>query len=263
MALRARAAMQAPPANEDPDRKEWREERDLRAQRHMALWAMWMFIATAAGVIATGVGLLYVIRAYNLNAEATRHAATAAKAATESANSFVRAERPHFMVDKIELSGVDLSAFRPVDPSPAGVLGTVRRKRGPYVTVDMTNYGKSPAILRSVVAELSLGPLPQSPDYSRADARQASIVAPGKQFPIMAFLDDGREMTDDEIDSAASIAGEHLRLVLCVEYTDVFGGRHVIRQAHKYIVANAILKRGGAGEGWWLKDGEPAYWEYS
>lgn len=49
-----------PARNPEPNRREWREEHDLQAQRDMAQWAKWMFIVSAAGVVATGLGVWFV-----------------------------------------------------------------------------------------------------------------------------------------------------------------------------------------------------------
>lgn len=55
------------PAQDDPSRDQWRAERDLEAQNSMAFWTMLAAIAAGAGVLLTGMGVLYVAWTLELN----------------------------------------------------------------------------------------------------------------------------------------------------------------------------------------------------
>lgn len=56
------ARIPTPAAEPRPERKEWREEQDLYAQRDMAKWALWMFIVSTAGVVVGAFGLYFLKR---------------------------------------------------------------------------------------------------------------------------------------------------------------------------------------------------------
>lgn len=80
---------------------------DLHAQQEMAEWAYAMFLATLAGVLITAVGLIYVVRAFRLNAEATEQARIAAKAASDQAktasDAFTAERRPWLAVSVVSV----------------------------------------------------------------------------------------------------------------------------------------------------------------
>jgi hypothetical protein len=50
MRVSPRPVIQTPQPEAEPNRHEWREEQDLKAQRDMATWAFWMLFVTAIGV---------------------------------------------------------------------------------------------------------------------------------------------------------------------------------------------------------------------
>lgn len=109
-----------------------RAERDLRAQEQMASWALLMFFATVIGVITTIIGLIYVVRAYFINAQATRHASEAAKAAT-AANQQTRAQ---FIAQQRPWLSCDVRDVR---------AHTSKKDVTLMMEFVLTNHGQSPA----------------------------------------------------------------------------------------------------------------------
>jgi hypothetical protein len=76
---------------------------DLRAQQEMAEWAYLMVASTIAGTIVTTFGLIYVVRAFRLNAAATEHAATAASAAAAANTLSIELNRAHVAILNAEI----------------------------------------------------------------------------------------------------------------------------------------------------------------
>jgi hypothetical protein len=113
-----------------------RSERDLRAQEQMANWALLMFFATTAGVITTMIGLIYVVRAYRLNADATDHARIAAEAAQ-------RGQRAWLSLGPLNKSLVSASV-RKWRPRPLPRTGIDNMLRCEFEVV-MENVGREPA----------------------------------------------------------------------------------------------------------------------
>lgn len=77
---------------------------DLRAQQEMAQWAYAMVLATLTGVVITALGLVYVVRAFRLNASATEHAARAADAAAAANAQSTELARAYVCILSAEIS---------------------------------------------------------------------------------------------------------------------------------------------------------------
>lgn len=78
------------------ERNEWRDEEDLRAQRNMADWAAWVFAASAAGVLITGLGVIFIAQTLKSTREAADFAArtlTEATNATQAATDTIEVMR--------------------------------------------------------------------------------------------------------------------------------------------------------------------------
>lgn len=83
------SAVPAPPSDLEPNRKEWREETDLNAQRDMAKWAFLMFITSIAGVVVGGFGLVLIretLLATHKASDYTAQTLAQAKLATDAAH---------------------------------------------------------------------------------------------------------------------------------------------------------------------------------
>jgi hypothetical protein len=144
---RASACVTNPP---DTDANAKYTEYDLRAQQDMAEWAFVMVLVGLAGLGATVAGLIYIIRAYNLNASATDYARIAAEAATQQtkiAQQTLAAERrPWVAIDDV---GLISFFYEPVNGRIAfDTLVTLR------------NTGQSPAldVFLSLGATASMDP---------------------------------------------------------------------------------------------------------
>jgi hypothetical protein len=87
-------------------REEWRNERDLEAQRDMADWAFYMLIATCGSVIVTSIGVIYVARTLSATREAVRETAAANNASNIMAGiaekQFIASHRPRIRVRFIQ-----------------------------------------------------------------------------------------------------------------------------------------------------------------
>lgn len=138
-------------------RKEEHEARDLESQRDQAFWAMWMFFAAAAQTVLTFIGIVLLLRtlkytkdaagaARDMVVEGEKATAAAMSAAVEAKRqadhterSFRRLERPYLFL--IITEQVYLA-------NPGGGME-------PSIAYTLANYGKTPAILRSVYLELT------------------------------------------------------------------------------------------------------------
>ena len=143
------SAIPAPPANQEPDRKEWREETDLQAQRNMSKWALAMFIVSGAGVIVAVFGLLFIKETLLATQKAAKYAFDTlhqAKLTTKAANDTV-AETKRIGEAQVRayLSIVDLS----VVVSEEGITHKLR--------VTVKNSGQTPAYLKHCSARAAIG----------------------------------------------------------------------------------------------------------
>ncbi len=226
----------------------------------MAEWAKWMFIVTGLGVLVTFVGVIYVIRAYQLNAEATNAATVAAKAAESSTVAFMHAERPHLMLESITMHGLGDELGK-----AEMFLASMEPQVVPAVMMVFRNFGKSPAMIENAVVKIIVGDLPSVPDYTvrKKKTSRREIIAPDKPFDTGGFLDrESPLLSKSEVEEIRTESG-NLRVIVMVEYADVFQGKHVNRFAQRYRLnqnrtATELLLSDS-----WVADGEPAYWEYT
>jgi len=112
-------------SNPDPDRKEWREEIDLNAQRNMAQWAFWMFIVSGAGAIVGVLGLILIRQTLI----ATRHTNHNFRESSEKELRAYIGIEP--IIEECSIS-VDLSSEQPTDADVSFLL-------------KIKNYGQTPA----------------------------------------------------------------------------------------------------------------------
>lgn len=85
------AVVQAPPAEPQTSRNEWRQEQDLRAQRDMAKWAFIMLWVTGASVAVTSLGVVYVALTLQETRRAVKAADDAVAVTREIGNKQLRA----------------------------------------------------------------------------------------------------------------------------------------------------------------------------
>ncbi len=109
-----------------------RANQDLHAQQEMADWALGMFFVTLASVATTIIGLIYVVLAYRLNAEATQYASKAADAATD-ANKQTRAQ---FVAERRPWISCEIEH---------PIATTTKNNVTVHFAYVLTNHGQSPA----------------------------------------------------------------------------------------------------------------------
>ena len=148
--------------NPESKQNKQRAENDLKAQQEMAKWAFWMFVATAAAVVLTLVGLVLIwrtLRHTKRAADYTGTMVTQTKDATEAAlttaettkQALELSERPYIYI-KILSSDID-SLLRIDDYDAARGFGTTFV---PSVKFEICNFGKTPAILYRAYGTLQL-----------------------------------------------------------------------------------------------------------
>lgn len=115
------AVADAPPPDPNPARDEWRDEKDLQAQRKMAQWAFWMVWVSGAGVLVGGIGIIYLAMTYNEARKATTAAENTVKETRKIGEAQIRAylagSHGGFRITK-EIVQADL-IFRNEGQSPA------------------------------------------------------------------------------------------------------------------------------------------------
>lgn len=158
-------AVQEPPANPNPERNEWRDERDLQAQRDMAQWAFWLLIVSS-GTLATAIAGVILLK------QTLDEAHAANKGFADAAR---RQSRAYMAIESV-------SAGFAVDEPGAGMI-TLR------IAVNMRNCGQTPARrVRRTIEVFGREGHSLNPDNSRetrigfsGDAKLLDI-APGRTF---------------------------------------------------------------------------------
>ena len=137
------SAVPTPSSNPKPNRKEWREETDLNAQRDMAQWAFWMFIVSGTGVVVGVLGLALI-----------RETLVATRATNDSFR---------------ESSSKELRAYVGVEPVPEKTIVEIDLSEDQPLDVDVifvikiTNYGQTPAQNLRYTGNITFGP--HGPDF--------------------------------------------------------------------------------------------------
>jgi hypothetical protein len=155
---RARACVMQPP---EPDADAKQAEYDLRAQQDMAQWAYAMFLATVAGLFVTAVGLIYVVRAFRLNAIATEHAANAADSAARANEHFVESVRAHVAIMNVGM--------------------TAQEGMPDALWVTIKNVGQSRASAVRIADHTWFGPPDDEAEYELEETGVLDL-APGQEF---------------------------------------------------------------------------------
>ena len=115
---------------------------DLRAQQDMALWALWMFIASCSTVLVTGVGIYYVRETL----EASRSAVRAADDAVAETRRIGEAQvRAYLSIESVSIA---------VDPDAGNIK----------LSMDINNAGQSPARKAEIILEFVFAGLMRLPD---------------------------------------------------------------------------------------------------
>ena len=155
---------QGPSTESNAARQEERAERDLQAQEQMAKWAFWLFIITCLGVVLLAATLHETWKAGQSAAEIFTQTKRQADLAEQS---YKRLERPYLFIEF-----ATTSRLREVAPE-----GTASLK---YTFV---NYGKLPAVLRSIAILLQDNPTLPLRVPLAIDDRTYGVIAPGGKAP--------------------------------------------------------------------------------
>ncbi|MFZ1882098.1 MAG: hypothetical protein WAU53_00525 [Rhodoplanes sp.] len=195
-----------PRRNQEPKRDEWRSEQDLQAQWDMARFALWGAFAAWAGVFVTGVGIFFVWRTLEANRDAVRQAQRTADIAEEA---FRRLERPYLLIKITET--FKLQGKIHGEPTTPGIRYT------------LVNYGKLPAILRSVSIGLLNNPtFPLISTFEIAETKYEVITPDGELLNPRSV-----EVRDCEAgENFAGVKATTLVLYGILEYDDPTGARH-------------------------------------
>ncbi|MEP0320888.1 hypothetical protein [Bauldia litoralis] len=211
-------------------RQEQREIDDLGAQQQMAVWAKGVFWATVATVGITMVGLFLIWRTLKHTRRAAdyardmveegRQATSAAESATHEAKrqadtaeaAYSRLERP-YLFPKI----VGSRLYKVPD-------GTKTPK--PHIEYTVANYGKTPAIFKSIFLELR----PSDEITFIGDEPRVPVGAPEKSwYEVLASNEETGKRRVDVADSEPSQGfDEDFRLALHgrLKYEDPTGTLH-------------------------------------
>ena len=206
----------------DPKQKEEREKHDLVAQQDMAFWAKALFWSTCASVFLTLVGLAMIFRAWIYTKRASESAVAmviegkeATKAALETAaeakrqadlfeQSFKRLDRPYVFFEVVETTGL-----------------RSEREEHPFLTYQLVNRGKLPAVIRSVSIGLLDGPQFPLTVLANKDTRHF-VVAAGDALLMPQKL----TVSDRRGKQYAGREGAKLVVYGQIEYDDPTGAHH-------------------------------------
>lgn len=204
--------------------KQGNEYKDLQAQEKMALWARWMFVASALAAIGA-VGALFWLR---LTWGETRRAADIAQ------NAFLMAERPHVFVGDLEA----------VTPLFSDYLEGVREPSLDFfeVVFDVQNHGKTPAIIKSLQSSVRMLPdLVGEPEFFGGETSNFEIIIPAERAKSAAqFM--RRKINDEELQTVRmsrevftkNAQVLHIYFYVKIIYTSVAGSVDEVMAAFRY-----------------------------
>tara|TARA_R110002020_G_scaffold105961_1_gene246750 strand:+ start:2089 stop:3111 length:1023 start_codon:yes stop_codon:yes gene_type:complete len=124
---------------------------DLKAQQDMAKWALLMLVVTSVGIVYVAATFQETRKATSVAIEALKHSernTVAAEQSAQAAEAMANSDRAWLVV---EFSGHQQVVPRQTSPSgmhdnPTYFVGSV--------TFTVANYGRSPAILKCIMAEV-------------------------------------------------------------------------------------------------------------
>jgi hypothetical protein len=212
-------------------------------EKSQSLWVPTDSVGLYTLVLAAFTGLLFftsVFQGYFL-IRANQTALAAASAAKQSADGLYDAERPHMILSDIQISGAGL-----LPNAQSGVLLAI--------TVRVTNYGRTPALLKSFVNYVSVGTeLDPTPEYDPLVPIRF-IIAPNHWYGTTR---------PNEIHLSAEMARgivagtERIWDCIFIQYEDPFGRPHKMRGAYRVDFG----KDGRSVD--FQPDGPDSYWEYT
>ena len=129
--------------NPESEAENKRAQSDLKAQQDMANWAFWMFVATAATVFLTFVGVLLIWRTLVHTRDAAKSSAEMADQAIVASNAAVDAAKAADLTARAMI-GMETPIIRPINAHDffRETAGVVELK---VKDVYFRNYGRTPA----------------------------------------------------------------------------------------------------------------------
>jgi hypothetical protein len=236
-------AHQEPPANPNPNREEWRSERDLEAQQKMVTWAVWMTIASFLGVVVTTIGIVFI----KLTLDATRAAVKEAEHATIAAQKAIAITertakqelRAYVLADRAHVQGLD------------GL---------PIASVFVKNFGQTPAFGVTIWMELKFTDAPLADDAvitRPADARVSRSYL-GAGATSGSYVKGPRRLADNEKEMLRN-GTAYVYVMGNVECRDLFGKKQ--RATFRYAVGGHYGIVGDSGPMASCETGNEAYYE--
>jgi uncharacterized membrane-anchored protein YhcB (DUF1043 family) len=230
-----------PPPDESPNRNDWRGEEDLKSQWEQAKWAKYAALAAIASVVVGLIALWLLKRTLDATwktvgeaekateeakraadiaernaAKTAQIAAASADASRKSADVAERAlrglERPHLFIEVLDITNVR----RPLVGKPG-------------IRYRITNYGKTPAVLRSL--SISLRYSPEFPLLSTEAIEEEfyDVIGPGDQVRAAPFHDGYRWLHISGSEDMQSFKGQDATLLILhalLRYSDPMDAVH-------------------------------------
>lgn len=166
------------------------EKRDLDAQEGMALWAEWMFYASALSVVATFAGLFMIARTLHHTRRAADYArdmVQEAKSTTAAAMQQIGSERAWITADGYQFGNIE-----------DGRIGGVMVGKIYTVAPTWRNTGRSPALKVFVFADAIFLNADQTeiPTFTPNDPpRDEAVLGPGVSVEATARPISGAELS--------------------------------------------------------------------
>lgn len=135
----------------DPQDTAEREKRDLAAQESMSVWAFWMLLVSAAGVVTTMLGTGFLLWQIMLTREAVKDTGDATKAMVRQNELTEAAQRPWLQID-----AAPVSPFAIEDGEAVLSIDGIFRNVGHQVATDLIadatmDAGSMPASRRDTI----------------------------------------------------------------------------------------------------------------
>lgn len=217
------AAVQTPPPEQNPNRTEWRSERDLEAQFEMAHWAKVSAIAALIALVVTGIGIVFVYQTLNANRAAvlvaTRGSAAAEEAIQVTRRAHVIEQRPWIAVRPVKMSN--------------GILG--KDFISACLWIRFTNIGKTPALN---VATHWL-------NYQRIASSTEMIANFGPQLAQWGAIYPGKTLVPDdwfELGFSVSLTGKDILANEAPVYEDQLILKTSIGAAYRSVVSEELFR---------------------
>lgn len=208
------------------ERDQQRADDDLQAQQDMALYALFMVIATVATVLVTAVGVWFVKRTLDATLQAVQDTSEATQAMLD-ANDIARKH-----------GQMQLRAYlRPaIERHPVWEVG-----RQPEAVVSLTNHGQTPAYNVKHITCFDWGGFPDPPFPDITGDPVPCIIHPGTGGTINISWPD--PLTEDDMTILCNGTEARAYLFGKVSYEDAFGTQRSLR--YRFQMGGAEMLRVG------------------